>query len=83
MYRCRTNGRFDMPTFKELKRFCENDDWELFKDTDHEYYRKLLPDGTYKRTKVSRNPKEISPTLFKRILKQQLRVSKEYFNSKI
>lgn len=72
-----------MPTNKELKRFCENDGWELYKDTDHDYYRKQLPDGTYKRTKVSRGSKEISPTLFKHILKHQLRVDKEYFNSKI
>jgi hypothetical protein len=34
-----------MPRWKELKRFCERDGWELYKDTDHYYYRKILPDG--------------------------------------
>ena len=34
-----------MPRWKELKRFCERDGWELYKDTDHYYYRKKLDDG--------------------------------------
>lgn len=72
-----------MPTFKELRRFCDKDGWELYKDTDHYFYRKQLSDGTYKRTKISKGSHEISPTLFKHILKHQLGVTKEYFNSKI
>ena len=35
-----------MPRWKELKRFCEKDGWELFKDTDHYYYRKIDEDGS-------------------------------------
>ncbi len=31
-----------MPGWKDLKRFCERDNWELFKDTDHYYYRKKM-----------------------------------------
>lgn len=73
----------EMPTTKELKRFCENDGWELYKTTDHYYYRKKLADGSILLTKVSMGTKEISKTLFERILKKQLGVSKEYFNSKI
>ena len=29
-----------MPRWRELKRFCENDGWELYKETDHYFYRK-------------------------------------------
>ena len=35
-----------MPSWKELKRFCENDEWELYKTTNHDYYRKIEDDGT-------------------------------------
>ena len=35
-----------MPSWKEVKRFCENDEWELYKTTDHDYYRKIEDDGT-------------------------------------
>ncbi len=31
-----------MPRWSELRRFCENDGWELFKQTDHYYYRKIM-----------------------------------------
>ena len=27
-----------MPKWKELKRFCDKDGWELYKDTDHYFY---------------------------------------------
>lgn len=39
-----------MPSWSDLKRFCERDGWELYKQTDHYYYQKLMPDGTLKRT---------------------------------
>ncbi len=29
-----------MPSWKELKRFCDRDGWELYKETDHYFYRK-------------------------------------------
>lgn len=72
-----------MPRFKELKRFCENDGWELYKTTDHYFYRKIDENGNIKRTKVSMGSGEIPEKLFKEILKNQLQVTKEYFNSKI
>ena len=72
-----------MPSWKELKRFCENDGWELYKDTDHYYYRKVDNDGTIRRTKVSKGSGEVKYQLWREILKKQLRVSQEYFNSKI
>lgn len=72
-----------MPGWKDLKRFCENDGWELYKDTDHFYYRKIDNDGSIRRTKVSKGSGEIKYHLWKEILKKQLRVKQEYFNSKI
>jgi len=72
-----------LPNWKDLKRFCENDDWELYKDTDHYFYRKQDEDGNVKRTKVSKGSGEIRHQLFKEILKKQLQVDKDYFNQKI
>ena len=72
-----------MPKWRELKRFCEADGWELYKDTDHYFYRKLLPDGSIKRIKIPKGSGEIHYHLWKEILGNQLSVSQEYFNSKI
>ncbi len=71
-----------MPSWKELKRFCEKDGWELYKDTDHYFYRKFEK-GEVKRTKVSKGSGEIQGHLWKEILKKQLKVTTEYFNHKI
>lgn len=72
-----------MPSWKDLKRFCENDGWELYKTTDHYFYRKADTAGNINRTKVSMGSGEIEKNLFKTILKKQLGVTKEYFNSKL
>lgn len=72
-----------MPKWKELKRFCDRDDWELYKDTDHYFYRKVDPDGSVRRTKVSKGSAEIHPAMWKEIRNKQLKVTQEYFNSKI
>lgn len=48
-----------MPSWKELKRFCDRDGWEFYKETDHYFYRKILNDGTVLRTKVSKGSGEI------------------------
>ncbi len=42
-----------MPSWKELKRFCDRDGWELYKTTDHYFYRKRLANGDILFTKVS------------------------------
>jgi hypothetical protein len=72
-----------MPNWRELKRFCERDGWELYKQTDHFFYRKIMEDNTIKKTKVSMGSGEIGKVLFKQILKKQLQVDEEYFNRKI
>lgn len=72
-----------MPSWKELKRFCDRDGWELYKKTDHWYYRKQMPDGALKRTRISMGTGEIKGGLWKEILHKQLQVSEEYFNRMI
>jgi hypothetical protein len=42
-----------------------------------------MPDGTLKRTKVSRGSGVIGPKLWQAVLKKQLQVPQEYFNSRI
>ena len=70
-----------MPDWRELKRFCDRDGWELYKNTDHYFYRKVDENGNIKRTKVSRGTGEIKGHLWKEILKKQLQVTEDYFNS--
>lgn len=72
-----------MPQWKELKRFCDRDGWELYKSTNHYYYRKIDDDGNVRQTKVSMGTGEIRGNLWREILKKQLQVDIEYFNSKI
>lgn len=72
-----------MPTFKELRRYCEADGWELYKETDHYFYRKRLPNGDLLRTKVSKGTGEIKGHLWQKILKKQLCTTQEEFNRKI
>lgn len=72
-----------MPSWKELKRFCERDGWELYKDTDHYFYRKTDDNGNIRRTKVSKGSGEIHGHMWKEILKKQLQVTIEYFNDMI
>jgi hypothetical protein len=71
-----------MPTWRELRRFCERDGWELYKDTDHYFYRKESGDGTIRRVKVSKGTGEIRHNLWREILNKQLQVTSEYYNSK-
>ncbi|MDP4153322.1 MAG: type II toxin-antitoxin system HicA family toxin [Bacillota bacterium] len=72
-----------MPSWKELKRFCDKDGWELYKETDHYFYRKTDANGEIRLTKVSKGSGEIYGHMWQEILKKQLKVSLEYFNSKI
>ena len=72
-----------MPSWKELKRFCERDDWELYRATDHWYFRKRDTNGNIRSTKVSMSSSQIGSRLWARILKQQLQISQTYFNGKI
>ena len=66
-----------------MKRFCERDGWELYKDTDHYYYRKIDANGNIRMTKVSKGSGEIHRAMWQMILKRQLQVTQEYFNNMI
>lgn len=72
-----------MPKWSELKRFYEKYGWEPYKNADHYFYRKFMLDGQIKMTKVSRGSGEIKKHLWQKILKKQLQVIQEEFNSKI
>ena len=72
-----------MPRWKELKRFCERDGWELYKDTDHYFYRTSDADGNIRMTKVSKGSGEIHSHLWREILRKQLQVTEEYFNKTV
>lgn len=72
-----------MPSWRELKRYCERDGWELYKETDHYFYRKFLNDGRILRTKVSKGTGEIHRHLWQEILKRQLETTQEHFNKTI
>jgi hypothetical protein len=72
-----------MPSWKELKRFCEKDGWELYKTTDHYFFRKSEADGSIRKTKSSMGTGEIPQKLWLEILKKQLQTTADYFNSKI
>lgn len=70
-----------MPTFREIERFCRKDGWEVIKEKKkHIHFRKIMDDGTIKRTCVSRGTGEVKGHLWKEILNNQLQVSLEYFN---
>jgi hypothetical protein len=72
-----------MPKWRDLKRFCERDGWELYKQTDHYFYRKFLDNGDILRTKVSMSTGEIPSGTWQQILKKQLRSTQAIFNDTI
>lgn len=72
-----------MPSWRELKRYCERDGWELYRETDHYFYRKILTDGSVLLTKVSKGTGEIQGHLWQEILKKQLKTTQVHFNETI
>lgn len=68
-----------MPKIREVRRYLIHHGWEMYRDTDHEYWRLLLPDGSYRYTKLSHGSGEISPPVWKRQLKQ-IGITQEEFN---
>lgn len=72
-----------MSNTSDHKRFCENEGWELYKQTDHYFYRKQKEDGSWQYTKVSMGRHEYGKAFWRSILKKQLECDQKYFNSKI
>ena len=69
-----------MPTWKDLRRFLDRNGWEIYKNTDHYFYRKVLDNGETLMTKVSRGSGEIGYKLWRYILKYELGITNEEFN---
>lgn len=70
-----------MLRWTELKQFCEKDGWELYKQTNRWYFRKVMTDGTVKRVKVHMEDSEINPSLLREMLVKQLQISEEYLDA--
>ena len=75
-----------LPTYAELKRFCEVDGWfdsdarRGAKTGDHFRYGRVLGDGTRLRTRISHGSGSIrDPKIFRDILRHQLHVTEEQF----
>ncbi|WEK54575.1 MAG: type II toxin-antitoxin system HicA family toxin [Candidatus Cohnella colombiensis] len=72
-----------MPSWSDLENFLRRDGWVMVRQTGRDkIYQKTLPNGEILRSAVSKGTGEIGKGLFTRILKQQLLVDREYFNSK-
>ena len=67
-------------SWDEIEEFCKRDGWEHVRSADHEFYRKVLPDGRVLETHVSfSSNKSMSPGRFMSILRTQLKVSQQDF----
>jgi hypothetical protein len=67
------------PTWGQVRRFCEKQGFRP-STTDHDFYDIILPDGSTAGTKISFNRAEtetVSPALWPRIWKRQLRLRSE------
>ncbi|MGL4819984.1 MAG: type II toxin-antitoxin system HicA family toxin [Bacilli bacterium] len=69
-----------MPSWKEFERFLIKEGWVLVRENGRDKrYEKVLPNGEILTTSVSKGTGEIGKGLFRKILKQQVRCSKEYY----
>ncbi|MDR0308494.1 MAG: type II toxin-antitoxin system HicA family toxin [Coriobacteriales bacterium] len=71
-----------MPSWKDLERFLLHDGWQYRPNNSgrDKSYTRMLDNGEVLWTRVSRSSGEIGKGLFAAILKQQLQVSRDYFN---
>ncbi|MBQ3396221.1 MAG: type II toxin-antitoxin system HicA family toxin [Synergistaceae bacterium] len=68
-----------MPKIREVRKYLNRHGWELYRNTDHEYYRLKLSDGSYRYTRLSHGDGEIPVIVWKRQLKQ-IGITQEEFN---
>lgn len=67
-------------TWDDVESFLRADDWTMTRETSHEFFEKLLPNGDLLRTHISRSRhKTLSRGRFRAILRDQLRVSETDF----
>lgn len=69
-----------MPKLNHVRRFLHRNGWVMASNTDHEYYKKILPDGEILRTCLSHGNGEIPPSV-RRKMKKQMRITDEDFNA--
>jgi len=71
-----------MPSWSDLEHYLKRNDWKLVRQSGRDkIYEKTMSDGVIRRTAVSKSSSEIGKGLFSRILKQQLGMDKQEFNS--
>ncbi|MBQ4469562.1 MAG: type II toxin-antitoxin system HicA family toxin [Synergistaceae bacterium] len=70
-----------MPNWKELRRYLRRNGWIMYKNTDHEYYRKEVRPGEFIYTRCSHGSKEIHYNMWQSILKHELGITQEEFNA--
>lgn len=67
-------------TWADIGAFLKADRWTPGRKTDHQFFTKLLPDGTTLETSISNSGrKTLTPGRFSDILRTQLRVSRDDF----
>lgn len=69
-----------MPKKQQVRKYLKRNGWVLLRDTDHEYYQKVLADGRVLRTKLSHGKNEIPATVWRNMLKE-MEISQEDFNA--
>ncbi|MDE3075935.1 MAG: hypothetical protein KGJ86_10955 [Chloroflexota bacterium] len=68
------------PTFDELREFFRIDGWESDRVTDHDHWKKILPDGTTLRCHVSfAGGKSMGQDRWRVILRTQLHLAEDVF----
>lgn len=73
-----------MPKKQQVRKYLRKGKhgWRMYRDIDHEYYLKTLPDGTVLKTKLSHGDGEIPPKVWQKMLKQ-MGITQEEFYSEI
>lgn len=69
-----------MASWSDLEKYLKRHDWKFVRDGRDRIYEKTIGNENV-RIRVSKSSGEISKGLFSRILKQQLGITKEEFNS--
>jgi predicted RNA binding protein YcfA (HicA-like mRNA interferase family) len=69
-----------MANWSDLEKYLKRHNWRFVRDGKDRIYEKTIDDKNV-RIRVSKSSSEISKGLFSKILKQQLGISKEEFNS--
>ena len=71
-----------MASWIDLEKYLQRHGWNLVRQHGRDkIYEKLVSENNIVRTKVSKSSGEIGKDLFRKILKQQLGITKEEFNA--